>query len=229
MTCLRIMTVGLLAAALPAMAAHVGILNGGFEEGNLNNWTSETGASSGNSSASCDAADSWFAGVDGSYGCRFSVYANAYAYTEPPELVAWANAYLNQTFSGDAGQRISLWVRPEIVTQWEGGNAISTMTAQAKLFNAGDQVIWQQSLDMGLAGNPPDWVEVTSVPLSAAGDYKLWIGLSAATTIHEPYGMYDAVNLQAYLNVDLVQLMPEPSALVLLGLGGLGPLARRRK
>jgi hypothetical protein len=212
-------------------AAEAEIVNGDFEQASLNGWTTGTASSSPNSEGECEVADSWIAGYDGRYGCLLTASANAFL---PSETSAWGIARLSQTFSGTVGQEVALWVRPYILYYSYNGSipAMMSIVGEVELFDAEQHnMIWQQSLDMGTIGVPSEWTRLTSDPLPSAGNYTLRISLEAATTLSAEASGFDSVNILGYLDVDEVQLVPEPSTLVLLVIGTASLLAyvwRRR-
>jgi hypothetical protein len=196
--------------------------------GNLSGWTGAANVSSLNSSAVYQVG----LGIDGTddfYSGELVVGANAYSYSEPPEPIAWANASLSQIFDAAAGDRLSLWVRPSITSySFVGGPHSASVVATVTVLGLGDNVIWQVMPDMGEPLGTPSWAHFTTTPLPA-GTYMLRVGLAANTTLIDPPStQWDAANVGGTLNVDHVQLLPEPSSLILLALGGLG-IARRRR
>jgi hypothetical protein len=136
----------------------------------------------------------------------------------PGRLSVWAE--LSQTFSATAGQTlladcIVTWFTTHI--EEAGDNA--DVHFRVGVYGTGYDECAQVPLTTS------SWDTLTFSPFATDGDYTVRI-----VAIGEVESLYGG-NVDAYVEgcVDNVRLVPEPTSLILLGVGALGLLAQRRR
>lgn len=212
----RIITVGLM---LSAQVFADGLINGDFEANNLSGWNvSRTGHGTYQSEAAAvggttsNSLVGWlYSGADG------SIYGTS----------GDSQVSLSQTFYALAGQQL----RFDYFTYCtDSAGAFRSFTNQytcaaQALLSFNEVVVWSMSLPVDPSGNLLDWGTVFTDVFEQSGDYTISFVLETWAQYSIPLEAPAAVSLSAEL--DNVQVIPEPSSVLLMAIGAIAIIVRR--
>jgi hypothetical protein len=226
------MYLALIAVLLSPMAANAGLINGGFEDGNLNGYT--VGALTGIGSAAV-AMSNTTNYSPGSWGANVTTAAlegNFMLVLGAGSADVWQE--VSQTITLAAGQTLQgsaffdwgdYWVAPNAFPDGAKVEILDSMGAAIALpwFTDGtDYCLVFCNPGTGQAGAESGWID-WSFTAAAAGSYTLVYGVMNTADGGGPnqtFGYFDAASV-----------VPEPGTLALFGIGliGMGLTRRRRK